>query len=180
MAPFYAVGKLKPFSLGSCRRLWRCCSQGGPRHLKAIPCLIIITQVTKAELVPSLTGAAVPLIAMPSIYGQTNTTRTRSRLLWGWGEQQHLLLQFHLFPMLFSLGNACSCLHCFLREQRCRQVILFWWPVGSISSGQRDPFTYCSLLPGSDRWTPEEKESFQKAFHTYGKDFHLIQKQVKP
>ncbi|XP_064282347.1 zinc finger protein 541-like [Passer domesticus] len=31
---------------------------------------------------------------------------------------------------------------------------------------------------GSDRWTPEEKEAFQKAFHTYGKDFHLIQKQI--
>ncbi|XP_031953291.1 zinc finger protein 541-like isoform X2 [Corvus moneduloides] len=30
-----------------------------------------------------------------------------------------------------------------------------------------------------DRWTPEEKESFQKAFHTYGKDFHLIQKQIQ-
>ncbi|XP_068031973.1 zinc finger protein 541-like isoform X2 [Anomalospiza imberbis] len=32
---------------------------------------------------------------------------------------------------------------------------------------------------GSDTWTPEEKESFQKAFHTYGKDFHLIQKQIQ-
>nr|XP_030114470.1 zinc finger protein 541-like isoform X1 [Taeniopygia guttata] len=32
---------------------------------------------------------------------------------------------------------------------------------------------------GSDRWTPEEQESFQKAFHTYGKDFHLIQKQIQ-
>ncbi|TRZ05268.1 hypothetical protein HGM15179_021839, partial [Zosterops borbonicus] len=32
---------------------------------------------------------------------------------------------------------------------------------------------------GCDRWTPEEKESFQKAFHTYGKDFHLIQKQIQ-
>ncbi|XP_064263150.1 zinc finger protein 541-like [Passer domesticus] len=31
---------------------------------------------------------------------------------------------------------------------------------------------------GSDRWTAEEKEAFQKAFHTYGKDFHLIQKQI--
>ncbi|XP_068858334.1 zinc finger protein 541-like [Aphelocoma coerulescens] len=31
----------------------------------------------------------------------------------------------------------------------------------------------------SDRWTPEEKESFEKAFHTYGKDFHLIQKQIQ-
>ncbi|XP_064278718.1 zinc finger protein 541-like [Passer domesticus] len=31
---------------------------------------------------------------------------------------------------------------------------------------------------GSDRWTPEEKEALQKAFHTYGKDFHLIQKQI--
>ncbi|RMC04418.1 hypothetical protein DUI87_18860 [Hirundo rustica rustica] len=30
----------------------------------------------------------------------------------------------------------------------------------------------------SDRWTPEEKESFEKALHTYGKDFHLIQKQT--
>ncbi|XP_056370699.1 zinc finger protein 541-like isoform X2 [Oenanthe melanoleuca] len=30
----------------------------------------------------------------------------------------------------------------------------------------------------SVKWTPEEKESFQKAFHTYGKDFHLIQKQI--
>lgn len=36
------------------------------------------------------------------------------------------------------------------------------------------------FLPDSDKWTPEEKESFEKAFHTYGKDFHLIQKQVKP
>ncbi|XP_017659235.1 PREDICTED: zinc finger protein 541-like [Lepidothrix coronata] len=33
---------------------------------------------------------------------------------------------------------------------------------------------------GSDTWTPHEKESFQMAFHTYGKDFHLIQKEVKP
>ncbi|RMB89609.1 hypothetical protein DUI87_33998 [Hirundo rustica rustica] len=31
----------------------------------------------------------------------------------------------------------------------------------------------------SDRWTPEEKESFEKALHTYGKDFHLIQKQIQ-
>ncbi|XP_023803057.1 zinc finger protein 541-like isoform X1 [Cyanistes caeruleus] len=31
----------------------------------------------------------------------------------------------------------------------------------------------------SDKWTPEEKESFEKAFHTYGKDFHLIQKQIQ-
>ncbi|XP_064261365.1 zinc finger protein 541-like [Passer domesticus] len=31
---------------------------------------------------------------------------------------------------------------------------------------------------GSDRWTAEEKEAFQKAFHTYGKDFHLIKKQI--
>ncbi|XP_053859962.1 zinc finger protein 541-like [Vidua macroura] len=31
----------------------------------------------------------------------------------------------------------------------------------------------------SDTWTPEEKESFQKAFHTSGKDFHLIQKQIQ-
>ncbi|XP_063279521.1 zinc finger protein 541-like [Prinia subflava] len=31
---------------------------------------------------------------------------------------------------------------------------------------------------GSDRWSPEEKESFEKALHTYGKDFHLIQKQI--
>ncbi|KAF4803037.1 hypothetical protein TURU_020051 [Turdus rufiventris] len=31
----------------------------------------------------------------------------------------------------------------------------------------------------SDRWTPEEKESFEKALHTYGKNFHLIQKQIQ-
>ncbi|XP_051644069.1 zinc finger protein 541-like isoform X2 [Manacus candei] len=32
---------------------------------------------------------------------------------------------------------------------------------------------------GSDTWTPHEKESFQMAFHTYGKDFHLIQKEIQ-
>ncbi|KAJ7399682.1 zinc finger protein 541-like [Pitangus sulphuratus] len=32
---------------------------------------------------------------------------------------------------------------------------------------------------GSDTWTPTEKESFQTAFHTYGKNFHLIQKKIQ-
>ncbi|KAJ7420317.1 zinc finger protein 541-like [Willisornis vidua] len=32
---------------------------------------------------------------------------------------------------------------------------------------------------GSSRWTPEEKKSFQKAFHTSGKNFHLIQKEIQ-
>lgn len=41
-----------------------------------------------------------------------------------------------------------------------------------------DQFPCCFFLPGSDLWTAEEKESFEKAFQTYGKDFHLIQKQV--
>ncbi|XP_023802646.1 REST corepressor 1-like [Cyanistes caeruleus] len=41
------------------------------------------------------------------------------------------------------------------------------------------PIYLLLFLPDSDIWTPEEKESFEKAFHTYGKDFHLIQKQVQ-
>lgn len=45
---------------------------------------------------------------------------------WGWGKQQHLVLQLDLFPMLFSLGNTRSCLHCFLREQTCTQLNDGW------------------------------------------------------
>ncbi|XP_072778458.1 zinc finger protein 541-like isoform X2 [Taeniopygia guttata] len=61
---------------------------------------------------------------------------------------------------------------------------------GSISEALEMLFSGGLLVPqghplaeyhyaGSDRWTPEEKESFRKAFHTYGKDFHLIQKQIQ-
>ena len=36
------------------------------------------------------------------------------------------------------------------------------------------------LGPGSDSWTPLEKQLFEEAFSAHQKDFSLIQKKVKP
>jgi len=47
-------------------------------------------------------------------------------------------------------------------------------------SRRRTAVLSAASSPGSDVWTPVERQLFRNAFHAHKKDFYLIQKKVKP